>query len=195
MHHKGVNTIILKLTEEQLIQGCKRNKRKARNSLYKLYANKLLGVCLRYTRNKSEAEDVLHDAFIKIFTKMDQYKGKGSFEGWMRRIVVNTAIQSLRERSKTRLIIEDKEIQEDKHSEEIDDEMPILSAKELMALIQNLPDGYKVIFNMFVIEDMSHKEICEQLNISEGTSKSQLFRAKKYLRTEIEKRIKELEKI
>ena len=186
----------MELQEELLlIEGCRKNKRKARNRLYNLYANKFLGVCLRYTRNKTEAEDVLHDAFIKIFTKMDQYKGNGSFEGWMRRIVVNTAIQSLRERSKTRLIIEDNEIREDKHAEDIDDNMPLLPAKELMELIQNLPDGYKVIFNMFVIENMSHKEICEQLNISEGTSKSQLFRAKKYLRAAVEKRIIELEKI
>jgi len=186
----------LELQEELLlIEGCRKNKRKARNRLYNLYANKFLGVCLRYTRNKAEAEDVLHDAFIKIFTKMDQYKGNGAFEGWMRRIVVNTAIQSLRERSKTRLIIEDNEIREDKHAEDIEDNTPLLPAKELMALIQNLPDGYKMIFNMFVIENMSHKEICERLNISEGTSKSQLFRAKKHLRNEVEKRIIELEKL
>ena len=182
----------MELQEIQLIEGCRKNKRKARNKLYKLYANKYLGVCLRYTRNKTEAEDVLHDAFIKIFTKIDQYKGNGSFEGWMRRIVVNTAIQSLRERSKTRLLFEENEIREDKVSEDLDDNTPMLPAKELMGLIQNLPDGYKVIFNMYVIENMSHQEISDRLNISLGTSKSQLFRAKKALRNEIEKRIKEL---
>jgi len=182
----------LELQEKQLIEGCRKNKRKARNKLYKLYANKYLGVCLRYTRNKPEAEDVLHDAFIKIFTKIDQYKGNGSFEGWMRRIVVNTAIQSLRERSKTRLVFEENEIIEDTVSEDLDDNTPMLPAKELMALIQNLPDGYKVIFNMYVIENMNHQEIADSLDISLGTSKSQLFRAKKALRNEIEKRIKEL---
>ncbi len=182
----------MELQEKQLIEGCRKNMRKARNKLYKLYANKFLGVCLRYTRNKPEAEDVLHDAFIKIFTKIDQYEGNGSFEGWMRRIVVNTAIQSLRERSKTRLVFEENEIREDKVSEDLDDNTPMLPAKELMALIQNLPDGYKIIFNMYVIENMSHQEIADTLNISLGTSKSQLFRAKKALRNEIEKRIKEL---
>lgn len=182
----------MELQEKQLIEGCRKNKRKARNKLYKLYANKYLGVCLRYTRNKPEAEDVLHDAFIKIFTKIDQYKGNGSFEGWMRRIVVNTAIQSLRERSKTRLVFEENEIIEDTVSEDLDDNTPMLPAKELMALIQNLPDGYKVIFNMYVIENMNHQEIADSLDISLGTSKSQLFRAKKALRNEIEKRIKEL---
>ncbi|MCK5855942.1 MAG: sigma-70 family RNA polymerase sigma factor [Bacteroidales bacterium] len=181
--------------EDSLIEGCKRKKRKARNKLYKLYANQFLGICLRYTRNTSEAEDVLHDAFIKIFTKIDQYTGKGSFEGWLKRIVVNTAIQSLRERSKTRLVFDENEIDDDRIREDIDVVLPMISAKELMEFIQQLPDGYKVVFNMFVIEDMSHQEIADKLNISVGTSKSQLFRAKKFLKVEVEKRIKELDNI
>ena len=183
----------LELQEELLIEGCRKNKRKARNRLYKLYANKFLGICLRYTRNKPEAEDVLHDAFIKIFTKIDQYTGKGSFEGWMRRIVVNTAIQSLRERNKTRLIIEDHEFNENIKIEDMEESMPVLPAKELLALIQDLPDGYRIIFNMYVIENMSHKEIAESLEISLGTSKSQLFRAKQYLKGLVKKRLQELE--
>ena len=178
--------------EDLLIEGCKKNKRKARNRLYKLYANSFLGICLRYTRNMTEAEDVLHDSFIKIFTKIDQYSGKGSFEAWMKRIVVNTAIQSLRERNKSRLIFDNNEIREDQVKDDIDIDLPIISAKELLKLVQQLPDGYKLVFNMFVIEGLSHQQIAEQLGISIGTSKSQLFRAKQLLRVEVNKRIKEL---
>ncbi len=182
----------MEFTEEQLIVGCKKKKRKARNRLYSLYANKFLGICLRYTRNKPEAEDVLHDAFIKIFTKIDQYSGEGSFEAWMKRIVTNTAIQSLRERNKSRKIFDEKELNEEIADNEVKEDIPQLSAKDLMALIQELPDGYKLIFNMHVIENIPHKEIATTLGISEGTSKSQLFRAKKYLRVAVAKRIKEL---
>jgi len=177
------------VSEEQLIEGCKSKKRKARNKLYKLYANKLLGICLRYTRNKSEAEDVLHDAFIKIFTKIDQYSGKGSFEAWMKRIVSNTAIQHLRDNAKSRLIFDQKDIEEVHISSEQEDEIPRIEAKELLKLIQELPDGYKIVFNMYVFEEMSHHDIAAELNISEGTSKSQLHRAKRFLRTEIDKHI------
>ena len=181
----------MELNEEQLIEGCKKNMRKARNNLYKLYARKLLGICLRYTRNKSEAEDVLHDAFIKIFTKIDQYSGKGSFEAWMKRITTNTAIQHLRDKAKKRLVISEKEVDEVNIIEEVKEESPQLPAQELMKIIQMLPDGYKMIFNLYVFEKMSHKEIAQLLGISEGTSKSQFSRAKQYLRNEINKHIQE----
>jgi len=176
----------LESKEEQLIQGCKKNKRKARNQLYKLYANKFLGICLRYTRNKSQAEDVLHDSFIKIFTKIDQYSGKGSFEGWMKRIVSNTAIQHLRDITKDRSVFEDKEVDNAAIIDDTEEEIPLVDAKDLMRIIQLLPDGYKIIFNMYVFEEMSHREIANNLGISEGTSKSQLYRSKRFLRKEIE---------
>ncbi len=183
----------MELNEEQLIEGCKRNKRKARNNLYKLYANKLLGICLRYTRNKSEAEDVLHDSFIKIFTKIDQYSAKGSFEAWMKRITTNTAIQHLRDKAKKNALISGKEVDEVNIVEETEEESHQLPAQELMKIIQKLPDGYKMIFNLYVFEKMSHKEIAKLLNISEGTSKSQFYRAKQYLRKEINKHIQKLD--
>jgi RNA polymerase sigma-70 factor (ECF subfamily) len=185
----------LELNEEKLIEACKQNKRKARNRLYQLYANKFLGICLRYTRNKTEAEDVLHDSFIKIFTKIDQYTGKGSFEGWMKRIVTNTAIQLLRDRIQERKVFdENKEVEQDAEiTEEQNEDLPRLDAKDLMQIIQNLPDGYRAVFNMYVFEGMGHKEIAETLNISEGTSKSQYFRAKQLLRKEIIRKMEEQE--
>jgi RNA polymerase sigma-70 factor (ECF subfamily) len=185
----------LELNEEKLIEACKQNKRKARNRLYNLYANQFLGICLRYTRNKTEAEDVLHDSFIKIFTKIDQYTGKGSFEGWMKRIVTNTAIQVIRDRIKDRKIFdENKEFENDaNYVEEQNEDLPRLDATELMQIIQDLPDGYRAVFNMFVFEEIGHKEIADILGISEGTSKSQYFRAKQLLRKEIIRRLEEKE--
>jgi len=179
----------LKLKEEQLIEACKENKRQARNELYKLYSKKLLGICLRYTRNLSEAEDVLHDAFIKIFTKIDQYSGKGSFEGWLKRITANTAIQYLRERAKNDARFSAREVETINVAED-DEAIPVIPAKELMKMIQNLPDGYRMIFNMFVFEEMSHKEIAEVLQINENTSKSQFHRAKLSLRKMVNEYLK-----
>ena len=179
----------MKLKEEQLIEACKENKRQARNELYKLYSKKLLGICLRYTRNLSEAEDVLHDAFIKIFTKIDQYSGKGSFEGWLKRITANTAIQYLRNRAKNDARFSAREVESINVAED-DDAMPAIPAKELMKMIQNLPDGYRMIFNMFVFEEMSHKEIADVLQINENTSKSQFHRAKLSLRKMVNEYLK-----
>jgi RNA polymerase sigma-70 factor (ECF subfamily) len=179
----------LKLKEEQLIEACKENKRQARNELYKLYSKKLLGICLRYTRNLSEAEDVLHDAFIKIFTKIGQYSGKGSFEGWLKRVTANTAIQYLRERAKNDARFSAREVETINVAED-DEAIPAIPAKELMKMIQNLPDGYRMIFNMFVFEEMSHKEIAEVLQINENTSKSQFHRAKLSLRKTVNEYLK-----
>jgi RNA polymerase sigma-70 factor (ECF subfamily) len=180
----------LKLEEEQLIEACKENKRQACNELYELYSKKLLGICLRYTRNLSEAEDVLHDAFIKVFTKIDQYSGKGSFEGWLKRITANTAIQYLRNRAKNDARFSAREVETINVEEDDEDVIPAIPAKELMKMIQDLPDGYRIIFNMYVFEEMSHKEIAEVLQINENTSKSQFHRAKLSLRKMVNRYLK-----
>ena len=172
------------MTDNQLIEACKKNSAKARSRLYHLYANKLLGICLRYTKNRYEAEDVLHDAFLKIYTKIDQFTGEGSFEAWLKRIATNTAIQYLRDRSKE-LKTMDIDEYDGNVVEETEIELPALSSAQLMELIQRLPNGYRLVFNMYVFEQMSHNDISEQLNISVGTSKSQLSRAKAFLKTEI----------
>ncbi len=176
----------MEISEEKLIESCKKQNIRAQGRLYDKYSSKFLGVCLRYTSNKQEAEDLLHDAFIKIFTKIEQYSGQGSFEGWMRRIVANTAIQFLRDRAKEIAtntlndnhlnIIEEEEL-----------EIPALKPGVLMDILQRLPNGYKLVFNMYVFEKMTHQEIAEKLGISQGTSKSQLNRARGYLKNEIYK--------
>lgn len=175
---------VVEIVDIQLLDDLRKNSAKARSRLYHLYAKKLLGICMRYTKNRYEAEDVLHDAFLKIYTKIDQFTGDGSFEGWLKRITTNTAIQFLRDRSKELKTMDIEEYEGDV-SEDLEIGLPDLSPSQLMELIQKLPNGYRLVFNMYVFEQMSHNDISEQLNISVGTSKSQLSRAKLFLRNEI----------
>jgi RNA polymerase sigma-70 factor (ECF subfamily) len=168
----------------EIITDLQRGKRKARKAVYEEYSPKLLGICLRYAKNKSEAEDILHDAFIKIYTKAKQYSGKGSFEGWMSQIVRNTAIQHIRDKIKKRDMEADIKYEEQDQTN-AEPEFSLIPSQQLLQLIQQLPEGYRLVLNMFVFEEMSHMEIAEQLNISVSTSKSQFFRAKKQLQKRI----------
>ena len=169
------------LSLNQLIENCKINDTKAQGELYKLFSSKLFSVCLKYSRNYAEAEDNLQDAFLTIFNKIEQYKNKGSFEGWLKRITINTALQRYREKGVFGIINED--IIEDTVLE-IDDEG--LSIDYLLQIIQELPNRYRLVFNLYVLDDYSHKEIAEMLNITIGTSKSNLARAREGLKSKIE---------
>ncbi len=165
---------------EKVIFDCKRQKRKAQVLLYKQYSSQLLGVCMRYVADKSEAEDILQDAFLKIFNNIKEYNGKGHFEGWMRKIVVNTAITHFHKHKKHYYHddiddVEDADVMYNITPETEYDE------KELLKLLNKMPDGYRVIFNLYAVEGFKHKEIAEKLNIEENTSKSQYLRAKKWL--------------
>ncbi|MBI1183396.1 sigma-70 family RNA polymerase sigma factor [bacterium] len=138
----------------------------------------MMGVCLRYAQNQAEAEDILQDGFVKVFSNMHKYQPFGSFEGWVRRIFVNTAIEYYRQRRK--FMINDIEL-ENQDFEFNDDVVDRLAAEEILALIKGMPDGYRMVFNMYAIEGYSHKEIAEELGISIGTSKSQYSRARTHL--------------
>ncbi len=166
---------------EQLIQKCKKQDLKSQEQLYKLYANKLFAVSLKYSRNYEEAEDNLHDAFLTILKKIAQYKNKGSFEGWMKRIVINTALQRYRKQDVFQIIDEEsiKEPEVEVNEEE-------LSLPFLLQIIQELPDRYRMVFNLYALDGFSHKEIAEMMNISTGTSKSNLARARKILKSKVE---------
>lgn len=166
---------------EQLIERCKKNDAKAQSQIYKLYASKLFSLSLKYSRNYAEAEDNLQDAFVTIFKKIEQFKGKGSLEGWMKRITVNTALQCYRSVGVFDIINED---QIEDVNIEIDDDS--ISIEFLLQLIQGLPDRYRLVFNLYVLDDYSHKEIADMLNISTGTSKSNLARARMILKDKIE---------
>tara|TARA_R110001592_G_scaffold63124_4_gene193308 strand:- start:441 stop:935 length:495 start_codon:yes stop_codon:yes gene_type:complete len=155
----------------------------AQAEVYQLYAGKLFPVCLKYSRNYEDAEDTLQDSFLTIFDKIKQYQNKGSFEGWLKRITINTALQKYRK--KEPLYIESKEV-ESIDFEEDDFEDSNFDLNFLLELIQKLPDRYRLIFNLYVLDDYSHKEIAEMLKISEGTSKSNLSRARQILKKQVE---------
>ena len=176
------------MSEEEMIKGCLKNNPLAQRALYNKLGPRMMGVCLRYMTNIEEAQDVLQDGFVKVFDKLGTYSGAGSFEGWARRIFVNTALDAIR---KNRNL---------KHQVQIDDVVfalksddfifEALVAEDLMKVLQELPLGYKTVFNLYAIEGYSHKEIAKKMNITVSTSKSQFSRAKAMLRgkiTELEK--------
>lgn len=168
------------MTEENLIKKCASGNVLAQKTFYEKFAGKMMGVCLRYAKDYEEAEDVMQDAFIKIFGKLPNYKKKGSLEGWVRRIVVNTALDSYRKNKKHQ-----QNVDVDSVGYMLEDKTFIieeLNANDLLAIIKTLPEGYQMVFNLFAIEGYSHKEIAERLGVTESTSKSQYSRAKKMLR-------------
>ena len=172
------------MNETQLIEGCKQHNPKAQKALYDTYARKMMSVCLRYASNRETAEDLLQEGFIKVFSAIGSFEGSGSFEGWMRRIFVNTALEYLR---KNDILKESVEIDNTEVLQEVDySAIERISADELMELIAELPPGFRTVFNMFVIEGYSHKEIGDALGITESTSRSQLTRAKRLLQKKLE---------
>ncbi|NOQ72308.1 MAG: sigma-70 family RNA polymerase sigma factor [Crocinitomix sp.] len=168
------------MTEEQLVKECISGNAVAHKKFYDLFARKMMGVCLRYSSNPDEAQDVLQDGFIKVFSKLPKFVNKGSLEGWVRRIMVNTALDQYRKNKKYQ-----KDVEIDAVSfklEQKDFIIETINANDLLKIIQTIPKGYRVVFNLFAIEGYSHKEIAEQLGVTESTSKSQYSRAKKMLR-------------
>ncbi len=163
----------------------------AQSQVYQLFAGKLFALCLKYSKNQQDAEDVLQDSFLIIFNKIHQYKNKGSFEGWLKRITINTALQKYREKSTLYLIKEEVDFYE----EEVILDEDTISMDFLLELIQELPDRYRLVFNLYVLDNFSHKEIATMLEISEGTSKSNLSRARQLLKKKLEKNQQQLEKI
>jgi len=160
---------------KRLIKRCAKNDRKAQQKLYVLYKDVLYGLCLKYCKNKQEAEDNLQESFITIFKKIETYKSKGSFEGWMKRITINKALDRYKKQPYIDQVIEDKLEAEDT---QINQNQMTLSLQEMLALVQELPDRYRLVFNLYQLDDYSHKEISDMLAITIGTSKSNLHRAK-----------------
>lgn len=170
------------MTEKQLIEDCLKGKAKSQRRLFDLFAGKMMAVCQRYARDQGEAEDMLQDAFVKVFTHIDQYGLEGSLEGWIRRIVVNSALKIL---DKNRIRYTAVLTEADTLPSQDVDAVATLSAAELMKLIAGLPDGYRVVFNLYAIEGYDHGEIAAMLDISPSTSRSQLLKARRALREQI----------
>jgi RNA polymerase sigma factor (sigma-70 family) len=179
-------------SDDQIIRGCIDGKRKAFNQLFDTYAPVMLGVCMRYCKNRIDAEDVMQDGFIKVFGQIHKFRQEGSFEGWIKRIMINAAIDNYQSNLKHAFHEDVTEIDPAAgpvESVSNDDDLPAemnIPHKKLMEMIQELPDGYRVVFNLFAIENYNHKEIASLLGISENTSKSQLLKARKALRKKIE---------
>lgn len=176
----------LPISESDLIDGCIQGDRRMQEELYRRFSPRMYAVCLRYAGNAEEAEDILQEGFVKIFKKLDSFRREGSFEGWVRRIFVNTAIEHFRRKRYLMPVTEKEENTiEGKYTGVLDE----LAEKDILALVQELSPGYRTVFNMYVVEGYTHKEIADMLGISEGTSKSQLSRAKVILQEMVKKYI------
>jgi RNA polymerase sigma-70 factor (ECF subfamily) len=177
------------LTLEELILKCKKQDLKAQGELYKKFSGILFSVCLKYSPNYHEAEDSLQDAFITIFKRIEQFKGKGSFEGWMKRVTVNTVLQKYRKQKVFQLT------NEEQLEEEVVVEVEVnaVPLDYLLKIVQELPDRYRLVFTMYVLDNYSHKEISELVGISVGTSKSNLARARGILKTKVEEHRREVD--
>lgn len=166
------------MTEEELARGCIREDRACQQELFQRYAGKMMAVCLRYARHQMEAEDLLQDAFIKVFDSISGFQFKGSLEGWIRRITINTALKNYQRKP---FGLEQIGVEWQHEMSEEPDIYARLDEDDLLKLIQRLPEGYRVVFNLYAIEGYSHKEISETLDIQESTSRSQLVKARKML--------------
>ena len=176
------------ITESDLIAGCINGERRMQEELYRRFSPKMYAVCLRYAGKADEAEDILQEGFIKIFKKLSTFRGEGSFEGWIRRIFVNTSIEHFRRKNYLQPVTEKEENTiEGKYLSVLDN----LAEKDILGLIKELSPGYRTVFNLYVVEGYTHKEIGDILGISEGTSKSQLSRAKVILQEMVKKFIEQ----
>lgn len=163
-----------------MVAGCLKGDRVAQKALYQVYARKMMGICMRYAPNREQAQDILQDGFVKVFQKMERYRGEGPLGGWIARTMVNTALDQIR---RNKPFEHSLDLSEAEHLHPVNEQVLVqMGTDELMALIQALPLGYRTVFNLFAIEGYTHKEIGEMLGISENTSKSQFMKARAFLR-------------
>lgn len=180
------------ISESDLIAGCIAGDRKMQEELYNRFASKMYAVCLRYANNSDDAQDLLQEGFIKVYKNLHRFRAEGSFEGWIRRVFINSSIEHYRKKQAKLTTVSDKEENtiEDSDISALDS----LAERDIINLIQDLSPGYRTVFNLYVIEGYSHREIGELLNISEGTSKSQLARAKSILQKKVTQYLSDTQK-
>lgn len=172
---------------DKIIVGCQNDERQAQKALYELFAARMFAVCLRYCSNRMEAEDLLHEGFIKVFAKIEQFNKSGPFEAWMRRVIVNTVLEEFRKKKKMNFVGEEKmppNISDDFDDDE-QNKKDIPEMSQIMEWVNELPERYRMVFNLYVIEGYSHDEIAKVMDISVGTSKSNLSRARQWLKNHI----------
>lgn len=176
------------MDDSQLIIACKKQDSNAQKALYERYAPLMMAVCMRYCSDEETARDLLHDGFIRIFTQIGSYRGNGSFEGWLRRIFVNLALENYRKEKQKNRFLEEYSIMHANNTESSEDDMldiENIPREEVLEMIRELPPGYRTVFNLFIFEDKSHREIAQLLGINEAASRSQFFRAKSILQKKI----------
>ena len=173
--------------EQVILKGCREGRRIAQKQLYERYVSPLLAICLRYSRSRDEAEDLLQEGFLKIFQNINSFRNHGSLEGWLKRIMINHALNQYKKNRKVPFTEDVEEIPEAEilfDNEEMEDSVKVPPEK-LLEMVQALPEGYRMVFNLFVFEEYTHKEIAETLNISENTSKTQLLKARRQLQKKV----------
>lgn len=168
-----------------LVQACLKGDPRAQKALFEKFAAKMFAVCLRYMNNHDDAQDALQDGFVKVFSKLIDFKNEGVLEGWIRRVIVNTCLDAIRKNAKTKFDVSLDDVSY--KLDYIDTGMEHLEVEELMKLVQSMPNGYRIVFNLYAIEGYTHKEIGEKLGVNENTSKSQYLRARAFLRERLEK--------
>jgi len=171
-----------------IVKACQKGKVSAQKRMYEMFSGKMFAVCMRYCKDRTEAEDALQEGFIKVFANIDRFRFNGSFEGWVRRIMINTVIEVYRKKQPELLVDEFPLLTEESEDDTYD---VVFSEQELMGMIQELPPKYKMVFNLYVLEGFSHAEIAETAGISVGTSKSNLARARQWLKKSVERRMLE----
>ena len=173
------------MSEEQLIKGCLNGNRSAQEELYNLYSRKMMGLCMRYVGDRETARDLLQDGFVKVFTSLNLYSGTGTFESWIRKIFVNVTIEHFRKKD---FLNDAMDLESIQSTVEDNSTVSRLSAEMIMDLVQQLPKGFRTVFNLFAIEGYSHKEIGNMLQISEATSRSQYARARQWLKKRMDEK-------
>lgn len=180
------------ISESDLIKGCIAGDRQMQEELYRRFAPKMYAVCFRYANNADDAQDLLQEGFIKIYRNLHRFRAEGSFEGWIRRVFVNTSIEQFRKKQAKLSMVSEKE--ENTIEDRDISALESLAEKDILAIIQELSPGYRTVFNLYVVEGYSHKEIGDMLGISEGTSKSQLARAKSVLQKKVAQYLSDTQK-
>ena len=173
--------------EQGILKGCREGRRSAQKQLYERFVSPMLAICLRYSRSRDEAEDLLQEGFLKIFHNINTFRNNGSLEGWIKRIMINHALNQYKKNRKVPFTEDVEEINETdilQDNEEIENQDPV-PAEKLLEMVQSLPEGYRMVFNLYIFEEYSHKEIAETLNISENTSKTQLLKARRHLQKRV----------
>jgi len=183
-----INPAVLLEQQTELIQSCIDGDRHSQSQLYELFAPKMFAVCLRYSKNREEAEEILQDGFVQVFKSLKSFKNEGSFEGWVRKIMVYCCVKHYRSKTKMHPVVNIESVNVEEMGNE--DIISLLGKKELLKMVQALPPAYRMIFNLYVFEGMKHREIAEHLGISEGTSKSNFFDAKVILQRAVTNSLK-----